>query len=246
MGKSRQWSDEVAKMSSEERLDDAQRRINEVQIDLQAVIFQHECNQLVCFSTHLSDQIKGNEAALAFNMFRDNMMRGEILPLCAMWDAAAENRNSIPSITMLLDDRHVLDLLVAKAVKNANQHLPPKLTGWALDISLRHTEKVVSERRSDVEQAIQQSDAVRRSEEQVALKKFRDANIAHALDKETKQNVPDVNYQALTDILSRTEPIVQSLWLGLAYTSRNWDQVHSMGKVAAEALWRNCSFVEGQ
>jgi AbiU2 len=63
----------------------------------------HESNAIIVYSDTLSSQIRRSLAANAFNVFQGGLHQFEIVRLCALWDRAGPDRESIPTIIELID-----------------------------------------------------------------------------------------------------------------------------------------------
>jgi uncharacterized protein YqgV (UPF0045/DUF77 family) len=98
---------------------DAQKRLTEAKRITKSVVdhtlyllWIHEQNELVLFSDTLSKQIPRSHAANAFNIFREAMHQIEVVRLCALWDAANLDRESIPTAVELVDSEAVIELIL--------------------------------------------------------------------------------------------------------------------------------------
>ena len=80
------------------------------------LLWINESNAVTLYSDVLSKQIPRSYAAHAFNVFRKSMHQIEIVRLCALWDPAKIERETIPTIIELIDHSDVLARL-ADAVR---------------------------------------------------------------------------------------------------------------------------------
>lgn len=72
----------------------------------------HENNEIVLNSDLLSSQVPSSYGAHAFNLTRDALFRYSVIRLCALWDAAEINSESILTVIDLVDNREVILMLM--------------------------------------------------------------------------------------------------------------------------------------
>jgi len=63
------------------------------------LLMLHANNAIIVYSPTLAEQIPRSYAANAFSMFQHAMHDYEIVRVCALWDAARRDRESIPSVS---------------------------------------------------------------------------------------------------------------------------------------------------
>ena len=105
-------------MNLRERVDLAKLRMNRVVDHIQNLIALRENNEVILYSRLLVDQIPKSHAAKAFNSFRDAVFRFEIVRLCALWDRAGTDRESLPTVSALVADRRVVRELAMESYRS--------------------------------------------------------------------------------------------------------------------------------
>src|SRR5262249_45744712 len=101
----------VTKMSTAERITAANDKTQRVLDHLLYLLALHENNAIVLYSDTLSRQIPTSFAANAFNVSRQGLHQFEIVRLCALWDGVGQDKENIPTIIELIDDRDVIESL---------------------------------------------------------------------------------------------------------------------------------------
>ena len=158
---------------------DTQRRIIEAKrlttcvVDhLQYLLDIHENNAIVLYSDTLSKQIPKSYAANAFNVFREAMHQIEIVRVCALWDSAALEKESISTVVELIDDQKVLEALADQA----RGQLPKPLGDQRAQRAL-----------SNLRDAIQKARNLRKSDRMKAIRNLRDKHVAHYLTEKVEE-----------------------------------------------------------
>jgi hypothetical protein len=106
-----------------------QKRIDEARLTTKRLIDHvhylldiHENNAIAIYSDTLAKQIKRSDAAAAFNAFQSAMHQFELVRLCALWDSAQLDRESLMTVVELIDhDDVVLALAEETLTAYANQ-----------------------------------------------------------------------------------------------------------------------------
>src|SRR4051794_11661522 len=95
-------------LSLSERIELAKEKTARVVDHLSYLLELHENNAIVVYSPTLSSQIPTSHAANAFNVFQRGLHQFEVVRLCALWDRAEPEKESIPTIIELVDDENVI------------------------------------------------------------------------------------------------------------------------------------------
>ena len=74
-----------------------------------------ENNAIVVYSDQLSKQVPRSYAANAFNVFREAMHQIEMVRLCALWDQAHIDKETIMTVVELIDGNKVIEALAENA-----------------------------------------------------------------------------------------------------------------------------------
>jgi hypothetical protein len=92
------------------------------------VLELHANNLFVVYSPMLVSQIPF--AANAFNVLQRSMYQIEIVRLCAIWDKADPNKESIPTVVKLIDTKGIIEMLANKVRRQW-----PGISGYVLNPS---------------------------------------------------------------------------------------------------------------
>jgi hypothetical protein len=85
------------------------------------VVELHANNSFVVYSQTLASQIQPSYAANAFNVFQRSMHQIEIVRICAIWDKADPDKESIPTVVELIDSEEIIDVLAEEARKHRTE-----------------------------------------------------------------------------------------------------------------------------
>jgi hypothetical protein len=218
----------------------------------------HETNKIVVFSPLISDQIPKSYAAHAFNLFRDNLYEQELIRICAIWDSADHEKESIPSVVQLINSPSIINLLAVKLEASWNA-VPSKnisrKTGDAerdqIITEIIKRKKAENDKKraentiAKLKDAINKAAEIEKSDELTALRNYRDKYLAHSLSKTRREKagpVPEIKYGYERKILDETIPIFDGLLLGISNSSYSWEQYKENAVMCAEALWGACKF----
>src|SRR5262249_21997395 len=102
----------LSDMTTKERAAMAKQKTERVVEHLLYLLQLNANNEVVLYSSTLSSQIPTSYAANAFNVFVGALGRFEIIRLCALWDRPEIDKENIPIIIKLVDDRDVIETLV--------------------------------------------------------------------------------------------------------------------------------------
>ncbi|KQT60370.1 MULTISPECIES: hypothetical protein [unclassified Aureimonas] len=231
-------------------------------VDLaRALVAMHASNEIVLYSTTLTAQIPRSHAGHAFRQFQRSMYLFELIRLAAMWDGYGSDRESIPTVVKLIDDRAVIEAVLNRMREREAQ--PPHLhivgeedldpaTAQEIRELFGHGQKRISEERVEaaragMQRAIQRCREIAASAKVEALRDLRDRAIAHNLDlpepAEGEETESDRwRYGGETDLLSETIELVEELNKAINSTSFDWDEAKGQSRRNAEELWTNCQF----
>jgi hypothetical protein len=191
----------------------------------------NEANKIIFYSDKLSGQIPRSYAANAFNTFQYSSFSFEILRLCALWDNAAKNCESIPTVVALIDDPEVLRALGADISSK-----------WDEKFGELQKRKLVGR----LKRSINRSKEIKASSLLTDLVNFRDKRLAHALDRTNRENkghaaqVPKVGDEV--KLLKASMTIVQNLYLGICNADFDLKHSQDIARKNAMALWGQCKF----
>jgi hypothetical protein len=250
----------IRKLSGDERVKRAKERADKLVGHIATLFLMHEANALVVYSPKLAGQIPRSYAAHAFNQFQRSMHLFEIVRLCALWDPPGTDRESIPTIIELFNEPALVDQiahdrhdLYANEAEPADpdassdpQHVAAHKAWWKKDRSAfaQETEQQV---RQQLAFAADKAAEVRASLRLKAIRKFRDAYIAHNLtlpepDMKTEEKVAPVRYGDERALLEDTVAVADALHCGLNGTLFDWEESKQIARGNAAALWDNCAF----
>jgi AbiU2 len=211
----------IGKLSGDERITRAKKGAAKLVGHIATLFLMHEANALVVYTPKLAGQIPRSYAAHAFNQFQRSMHLFEIVRLCALWDPPGPDRESIPTIIELFNEPALVDQ-IARAWHElyANEAEPadldassdPQLVAarkawWKKDRSA-FAQKAEQQVREQLAFAADKAAEVRSSLRLKAMRKFRNAYIAHNLtlpepDMKTEEKVSSVRYGDEAALLTR-------------------------------------------
>jgi hypothetical protein len=215
-------------------------------------------NDIVVYSSALSSPIPTSYAANAFNAFVGALGRFEIVRLCALWDRPEIDKENIPIIVELVDDRDVVEALV----EETRSHWPQKggqlftsedddpsvavvgAVEWAA-IDKQFGEEEAIRARSDLQAAIANARAIRKSKHLAGVMNFRDKNLAHSLSQTRREKVAPIDPMKPRDtheILTTSCNIVEVLHRVVNGKSFSFEDSRGIHRQNAEALWAGCKF----
>jgi hypothetical protein len=213
------------------RIAEAKRLTERVVDHTQYLLDIHENNAIVLYSDTLSKQVSKSYAANAFNVFREAMHQIEVIRICALWDAADKDKESILTVIELIDDPKVLDALADQA-----------RTGHPEPVGTQRAERAVSALKS----AIKQARELRTSAPLKSIRNLRDKHVAHYLTQtreETKSGpVEQMRHGDEVPVLDATISIVETLNSWVNNVSLPLKEAQAIDRKCAEALWKACTF----
>src|SRR5450755_1617570 len=120
----------VERRTVTERIELAKTKMEKVLDHFLYVVELHANNSFVVHSSTLASQIPVSYAANAFNVFQRSMYQIEIVRLCAIWDKADPNKESIPTVVNLIDTKEIIEMLADKVRRQW-----PSISGYVLNPS---------------------------------------------------------------------------------------------------------------
>ena len=229
-------------LSDSERLSLAKHRTERLVDHIICKLFlMHKSNASIIYSRKLSEQIPRSYAAHAFNQFQHGMYLFEIIRLCALWDKARKDRESIPTIIALFDKPELIDQLLAEArALYENEDLPDT-------IKKKFADEAAETARCKLSLAISKANEVQASRQLKSLQSFRNNYIAYNLDIANPSgkgmaSVETFKYGDETFVLDATVVIADALHRGLNHAGIQWSQSRDMARRNAQDLWNHCTF----
>lgn len=235
----------------------AKEKTNKLVDHVIKLIGLHQINSIATYSPVLSDQIPKSFAAKAFNIFQAGLFDYEIIKLCALWDHAGPDRESIPTVVKYIDKKSILEALEEEHraahdtmfSPNVDDIADPEIAEQVRQQMQRHQKKrakVEAERaHACLVTAIKDAKCVASSKKLEALKNFRDKHLAHVLTqtyREKRRSVRQPKYGEEKKTLDKTTRIVSLLHLGINGSDFDFENSHRIAKKQAEDLWHHCTF----
>jgi len=215
---------------TQKRIDEA-KRITALVVDhLQYLLDIHESNAVLLYSDTLSKQVPKSHAANAFNVFREAMHQIEIVRVCALWDTAHIEKESIPTVIELIDDPKVLHALADQA-----------RVGHHEEFGRQQAQKAVT----SLKEAIKKARELKKSERLKSIRNLRDKHVAHYLTEtieEKKGPVAPMKHGDEGPVLDATIPIVEALNSWVNGVGLSFKAAQAIDRKCAEALWGACTF----
>lgn len=255
---SRKLDQVLASMTTEERVALAKQKTERAVDHLLYLLQLNATNEIVVYSSALSSQIPTSYAANAFNAFVGALGRFEIVRLCALWDRPEIDKENIPIIVELVDNRDAIEALVEETRSHWGQkggHLftseddDPSLAvvgaaEWAA-IDKQFGEEEAIRARSDLQTAIDDARAILESKHLTEVMNFRDKHLAHSLFQTRRERVCPVDPMKADDahqILAKSCNIVEVLHRVVNGKSFSFDDARRIHRENADALWAGCKF----
>jgi hypothetical protein len=217
----------------------------------------HENNAMVVFSPVLASQIPRSYAANAFNVFQHVMHDFELIRLCALWDSAKDDKESIPTVVQLIDHAPIIDALAEETrshwVNIGSHHLNPSsdperraLEEEAIKKSnARFGDQQASNAKAELREAIASARSILSSPRLTALRNHRDKHLAHSLTSTRREKdgpIAPVKYGYETELLDASILIVEKLFCWVNGKSFSIEESRRIDRDCAEALWKGCHF----
>jgi AbiU2 len=261
MAKRKTTQEQIAAMSTAERVELAKKLTDRVTDHLLYVLELHETNRIVLYSPILSSQIPTSHAGNAFITFQRGLHQIEIVRLCALWDSVDLQKENIPTVIDLIDHPEVIDVL-AKEIsciqlsdKTSRLHprhvVPnPETRAAALD-AIRGSEQEFGQQqasllRRELSIAIAETRAVLASSTHASIMNLRDKHLAHSLiESRRERKVGPVDPLKCGDervVLDASLRIARALMGWVKGASFDFEDSRKIDRANAEALWKQCTF----
>ena len=257
MGKRQKFYDTWSK---EQRIDAAKGRTKKVVDHLLYLIQIHANNSFVVYSKVLASQIPTSYAAHAFQAFHQHH-QFEIVRLCSLWDGVGEHRESIPTVVGLIDDEEIVETLANEMASHwggghmsiINPSPDPAMAELERQAAIQNDKLfgIQEGQRVRAGLAAARADvyAIQKWPPLIALMNMRHKHLAHNLTtttRETHEPVKPLQYGDETLVLTKTIPLVETLYRCVNGASFAFDASQQFHQENAEALWKGCKFVDLQ
>lgn len=257
MGKRETYEETVAQWSTEERVGKARKLVRALTDKIQVAISLHAANEIIQYSDTLSGQIPKSYAANAFTVFQDAQFHFEIIALVSVWDKAARNSISIPTVVALIDDDDVLARL-AKATFDAHNQQPVRLVektrgteekkiieelvaSHQFEFANSQSERALTE----LKESLNSAKGVVLENQMKSVRNLRDM-VAHSLTQTRaaeRGRINPMKYGDERELLTTTIQLIESLYCWVNGTSFDISgQVFDIARRDARELWQNCEF----
>jgi hypothetical protein len=244
-------------LTTTERIDLAKTTIGRVLDHFLYLLELHANNLFVVYSPMLVSQIPPSFAANAFNVFQRSMYQIEIVRLCAIWDKADPNKESIPTVVKLIDTKEIIEMLADKLRRQwpgisgdvLNPSDDPQLAAIEQE-AYRNSEiefgnEQAAQVKMDLMQAISDARTILKSPRLTSVVNARDKHLAHSLTKTRREKhapVPPMKNGDETDLLNASIPIVERLYRGITNRGFSIKDSQDIDQENATALWNGCKF----
>jgi hypothetical protein len=243
----------------EKRIDEARTITKRLVDHVHYLLDLHENNAIAIYSDTLAKQIKTSDAAAAFHIFQTAMHQFEIVRLCALWDAAKPDRESIPIVIELIDREDIIQAL-ADELRAHHTNQPPAIIYQ--DGETEEVRKLIDEAvgRNNAEfggeqaeravRALREAIAIARdlqsSDLLVSIRNHRDKYLAHSLRATNREKrfgpVEPMKYGNERTVLEKSLPIVEALYCWVNGVSISLSDSRESDRKNAKALWETCTF----
>jgi AbiU2 len=244
-------------MSIAERIKAAKMKTERVVDHLLYLLALHENNAIIVYSDTLSSQITRSLAANAFNVFQGGLHQFEIVRLCALWDRAGADRESIPTIIELIKPPDVIEALAQETLRYwsviggdiMGQPEDPELSASA-DAALRRANEKFGQQeaqrtRDELRKAIVDVCTILDSPRLKSIMNLRHKHLAHSLTETNLEKagpVAPMKYGDERNVLFESVPIVEALYRGISGKGFSFENSQGTARKHAEALWKRCTF----
>jgi hypothetical protein len=211
-------------------------------------------NDIVVFSPMLAEQITRSYAANAFNVFQHSMYSYEIVRLCALWDRAGRDRNSIPTVVALIERPTIVEALVAETrahwqmIRSSNiTSAHPEANEAELEAVTMIQDQLCSDQtaraRSELIETVESAKRILNDSRLTELRHHRSKHLAHHLSfTEKAESRALVKYGYTAELFNLTTPIVEKLNTWVVGNSFSITETQKISRKCAEALWGGCKF----
>jgi hypothetical protein len=215
---------------TQKRIVEAKRLTTCVVDHLQYLLDIHENNAVLLYSDLLSKQIPKSYAANAFNVFREAMHQIELVRICALWDQAEIEKESIVTVIELVADDKVIDALAEQARGGRDDEFGKQQADKA---------------RASLRAAIKEARDMRKSERLRSIRNLRDKHVAHYLTQtveEKKGPVTPMSHGDEGPVIDASISIAQALNSWVNQIGLSFKDAQAIDRKCAEALWGKCTF----
>jgi hypothetical protein len=215
-------------LAAEQRADAAREKMPRIIDQLISLLEIHEANRIIVYSDRLVSRVDGTPAATGFNVLQWSSFAYELVRLCALWDAPADNRDSIPTIAALVEGADVRALL--------RQRIKDEWTTWPERGELQAARLI-----GRLDRALEIIAALQKSERLRNLVNHRDKNIAHSLSKSRAEmngvafNAPKYGYER--KLLRVSISLADRLYLAINNRGFEFRRSRGQARVHAEGFW---------
>jgi hypothetical protein len=187
----------------------------------------------------------------------------EIVRLCALWDQAGIEKDSIPTVVELIDDPLTIDALTEQA-RSAEYQQPEYVylnlspdperqpSAMATDGYLGRTVEAdaifgelrnlrASQTKAELTKAIASARSIYGEPRFKGLRSYRNEHLAHSLTLEKEEATP-LKYGYPLELFDASILIVQKLHWGITGNSFSISESQKINRQCAEALWNRCRF----
>jgi hypothetical protein len=221
------------------------------------VVELHANNSFVVYSQTLASQIQPSYAANAFNVFQRSMHQIEIVRICAIWDKADPDKESIPTVVELIDSEEIIDVLAEEARRHRteigghylNPSSDPELAAIERDVvravTIRSGDEDGRKAKTELTQAVNDSRTILSSPRLASVMNLRDKHLAHSLTSTRREKRAPVQPMKLGDethLLNASVPIVERLYCWMNGKGFSVGDSQRIDQENAEALWNGCKF----
>jgi hypothetical protein len=223
-------------LTVEERVALAKQRTEKVVDHLRESILMHEANAIVVYSPTLAKQIPTSYAAHAFIQFQRSMHFFEIVRLCALWDPASRDRESVPTVVQLVDRPNVKKELAARIHSHWAQR-PEWDQKFGAERATRDIELL--------ERTIERAREVQTSERLRSVKTMRDESLAHSLTAtrlENREPVAPMKYGDERWLFDESLAVVDGLHTVINGSNFMWENARETARRNSRTLWEGCRF----
>jgi hypothetical protein len=243
---------------TQKRIDEAKRVTVRLVDHTHYLLGIHANNAVALYSDTLYKQIPKSYAANAFNVFREAMHQIEVVRICALWDQAHIDNETIPTVVELIDDQKVIDTLADQT--RAQHDAPTRIhvsddersetsESIAREIQQVHREfgnKQAERAISSLKNAIQEARKIRKSERLTSIRNLRNKHVAHYLTQTAEEKkagpIALMKHGDETPVLDASIGIVQSLYCWVNGVSLSFKDSQAIYQKCADGLWQACTF----
>jgi hypothetical protein len=232
------------------------RRLTERLVDHAHYLLDiRENNAIVVYSDRLSKQIPRSYAANAFNVFREAMHQIEIVRLCALWDQAHVDNETIMSVVELIDDGEVIKALAENARAqyislpepiNADKKDNDATVELLKEANRRRGEEHAANAVKGLRKAIADARALKSSAELKSIKNLRNKHVAHYLTQsaaeKSGETIAPMKVGDEKPVLDGSLKIVELLYSWVNGVGISFEASQKTDKRCAEELWSSCKF----